>query len=333
MFRTCAFCNTPFDGDGGPSGLGVGRRLAYDEWKGRLWVICSRCARWNLTPLDDRLERLEAVARAAAGGRVLATTDHVALIRWERYDFVRVGKPPRVELATWRYGERLKARERERAKIVVPLTIAVVGLGVVANVAAGGGLGVMVWNMGGIAEAAYTAIIGHRRVSLSEPPICESCGVTVQFRARHVPRTSLVPDAHADYAVVLRCHSCGREVGQLTGPEAARFLRQGLTYLNARAKGRRRAEAAAHDVDRTGGPEQLIRDVARREQALHALRPERRLALEMALDEQAEVLELEQRWREAEEIAEIADGTLTTSTQLEEQMRRLKANGGDQPPG
>src|SRR2546422_5065943 len=66
MYRTCAFCNGKLDGDGGPSGLGVGRRLAFDEWKGRLWVICPKCARWNLGPLDDRLEQIEALARASA---------------------------------------------------------------------------------------------------------------------------------------------------------------------------------------------------------------------------------------------------------------------------
>jgi hypothetical protein len=30
----------------------------------------------------------------------------VALLRWRTYDLVRVGKPPRIELAGWRYGER-----------------------------------------------------------------------------------------------------------------------------------------------------------------------------------------------------------------------------------
>ncbi|PYO71219.1 MAG: hypothetical protein DMD64_15295, partial [Gemmatimonadetes bacterium] len=114
----------------------VGRRIAFDEWRGRLWVVCPRCSRWNLTPFDDRLERIEAVARAASNGRIAASTDQVALIRWERYDLVRVGKPPRVELATWRYGERLRNRQRERMKVVVPLTIAAIGLGIAANVAA-----------------------------------------------------------------------------------------------------------------------------------------------------------------------------------------------------
>src|SRR5881296_2371014 len=113
MFSSCAFCNAGFDGDGGPSGLGIGRRIAFDEWKGRLWVVCPRCSRWNLTPFDDRLEKIEAVARAASLGRIAASTQQVALIRWERYDFVRVGKPPRVELAVWRAAAQSPARAPE----------------------------------------------------------------------------------------------------------------------------------------------------------------------------------------------------------------------------
>src|SRR5258708_22006874 len=113
MYRTCAFCNGKLDGDGGPSGLGVGRRLAFDEWKGRLWVICPKCSRWNLAPLDDRLEPIEALARAAGAGRVAAATEHVALIRWQSYDLVRVGKPRRGGVGPLRYGGPLETPRRE----------------------------------------------------------------------------------------------------------------------------------------------------------------------------------------------------------------------------
>ena len=337
MFKACAFCNAPFDGDGGPSGLGVGRRLAFDEWRGRLWVVCSRCSRWNLTPLDDRLERIEAVARAArdeqGGSRVVAATAQVSLIRWQRYDLVRVGKPPRVELATWRYGERLRTRQRERMKVVVPLTVAAIGLGIAANVAAGGGLGVFVWNLHRLVDSAYIGLVGRRRVVLSEPPICAHCGALMNLRARHVQFARVVPDAHAEVAVVLSCPTCRREGAHLTGGDAVQVLRQGLTYLNVTRSGRRRAEDAARVVDQIGGADRLVHDVARREVTLRSLRPERRLALEMAVDERAEVEELERQWREAEEIAEIADGTLSTSEQVEEELRRLKRNLGDQPSG
>lgn len=39
----------------------MGRRLAYDAAKGRLWVVCKKCERWNLSPL-------EFIKRAAIGG-------------------------------------------------------------------------------------------------------------------------------------------------------------------------------------------------------------------------------------------------------------------------
>src|SRR5256886_13509235 len=162
MYRTCAFCNGKLDGDGGPSGLGVGRRLAFDEWKGRLWVICPKCSRWNLAPIDDRLERIETLARAAGEGRVAAATEHVALIRWQSYDLVRVGKPRRVELATWRYGERLKARRREQLKFVVPVTVAALGLAVAVNVAAGGAGGGGVWGVAHLPPAVLTPTLSAR---------------------------------------------------------------------------------------------------------------------------------------------------------------------------
>jgi hypothetical protein len=331
MFKACAFCGAPFDGDGGPSGLGIGRRLAVDEWKARLWVVCRRCSRWNLTPLDDRLEKIEAVARAAARGRLTATTDQVALIRWGAYEFVRVGKPPRIELATWRYGERLRARARDRAKVVVPLTVAALGLGIAANVAAGGALGIFVWNLHRLGDAAYRGIVGRRRVRLEEPPICERCATLMELRAKHVWYARLIPQIHADFAIVVMCPACHAEGAMVVGDQAATVLRQGLTYLNATREGRRRAEAAARAVDQAGGSEHLIRDVASRETLIHSIGPELRLALEIAVDEQAEVQDLEKRWREAEEIAEIADGMLSSTPELEERLRRLRDRDKSQP--
>lgn len=332
MYTTCAFCGAEFDGDGGPSELGVGRRIAFDEWKGRLWVVCPKCSRWNLTPLDDRLERIEALARAARDSRLLASTEQVSLLRWQHYDLVRVGKPPRVELAGWRYGERLRARDRERAKVVVPLTLAAVGLGVAANVAVGGSFGFLIWNVGRWSDNLYVWMVGGRRVILTEPPICNHCGTLLTVKARHIQHARLLPDAHHDLSVLLSCPQCHHEAALLTGTDAQTAIRQGLTFLNVRRSSRRKADIAARVVDEAGGPERLIRDVARRELTLRSLRPERQLALEMAVDEHAEVLELERRWREAEEQAAIADGTLSTSDALEEELQRLKRRA-DQPPG
>src|SRR5262245_30000357 len=334
MYRTCAFCNAAFAGDGGPSGLGVGRRIAFDEGRGRLWVVCQACARWNLAPLDDRLERIEAVARAAGAGRTVAATAQVALVRWERYELVRVGAPPRVELAEWRYGERLKARERERALVVVPIMVAAVGVGIAVNAAAGGAFGIFFWNLGRIADGAYIALLGNRRVSLAEPPICEACGTVLRLRARHLRHGRLTNERHEHLALLVQCPRCGAEAALLTGADAAQALRRGLTFLNATRSARRRAPVAARHVDGAGGAEQLIHDVARREPTLAALAPERRLALEMAVDEVAELAALERQWKDAEELADIADGVLSPSAEIDEHLRRLKArDGGIQPDG
>jgi len=331
VYRTCAFCNGKLDGDGGPSGLGVGRRLAFDEWKGRLWVICPKCARWNLAPLDDRLERIEAVARAAAAGRVAAATEQVALIRWESYDLVRVGKPRRLEFATWRYGERLRARRREQLQFVIPVTVAAVGLAVAVNVAAGGSMGVFVWNMPNLAREVYKGMVGRRTVTLAEPPICERCGAVLHLRAKHVAYARVVGQTNNDLALLLSCPACRAEGAMLVGREAHLALRQGLTYLAIARAGRQRVEDAARLVEGAGGPDQLIRDVARRELTVRSLAPERRLALEMAVDERAEVEELERQWRDAEEIAEIADGTLSADPSLEQELRDIRKRLEDGP--
>ncbi|HYK83645.1 MAG TPA: hypothetical protein VEU55_10930 [Gemmatimonadales bacterium] len=312
----------------------MGRRLAFDEGRGRLWVVCPRCSRWNLAPLEGRWEAIEALARAARAGRVAGATAQVALIRWHAYDLVRVGQPPRHEFAIWRYGERLAARRREQLKFVVPVTLASVGLAVAVNVAAGGSVGVFVWNMPTLARSLYTGLVGRRRVSLPEPPICERCGAVMQLQARHLAHARVVPQAQSGLGLLLTCPGCRAEGTLLAGPEAQGALQQGLTYLSLARRGRQRAEDAARVVAAAGGPDRLIRDVARRELTLRSLGPERRLALEMAVDECAELADLERQWQQAEESAAIADGMLTDDASVEAALRRLKeevARRRDQP--
>lgn len=333
MYASCAFCNGKFTGDGGPSGLGVGRRFAYDEWRGRLWVICTSCSRWNLTPIDSRLDRIESVARAAAGGMVAASTEQVSLIRAGVYDYVRVGKPPRIEYATWRYGERIKARRREQLKYIVPLSIGAVGAAIAINVAAGGSVGVFVWQIPQLAKGVYTRVVGSRLVPLSETPVCARCGSVMKVRARDLGRARLVSDAHQQMGLLLTCDNCKMEGAQLEGTDAQVALRRGLTYQNLAKGGKQRAVDAARIVDRAGGPDQLVNGMARESLLLKTLRPDRGLALEMAVDEQAEVEELERQWRIAEETAAIADGTLSTDAEIEEEMKRLKGRPPNQPDG
>ena len=324
MYATCAFCSGALGGDGGASSLGVGRRFAYDEWKSRAWVICQRCGRWNLTPLDTRLDAIGALERMAAHGRVAATTDQVSLIRAGAYDVVRVGKPPRLEMAGWRYGERLKARQRERLKVTIPVMAVVVGASITVNVVAGGSLGSFLWYIPNISDSIYTGIVGNRKVNI-EPPICGHCGSIMVLRAKHVGQARFTHTSHQDLALLLRCPRCKHPAAILEGPDAEQALRSGLTYVNLR-KGkriRRKAEEAAAYLERHGGPTELLTSTARREVTVSTLRGAEGLAMEMAVDEQAEVRDLEREWRRAEEIAEIADN-LIVPPGIEQELKDLK---------
>jgi hypothetical protein len=86
----------------------VGRRLAFDPKTGRLWVICTRCGRWNLTPLEERWEAIDDSERLFRGTRLRMSTDNVGLAQFRGgFELVRVGPALLPEIASWRYGTRL----------------------------------------------------------------------------------------------------------------------------------------------------------------------------------------------------------------------------------
>jgi len=330
MYTTCAFCSGEFAGTGGDSGLGTGRRFAFDPWKSRAWVICHKCGRWNLTPYDTRVDTISALDRMASAGRVAATTEQVSLIRLGEYDLVRVGKPPRIEYAHWRYGERLKARDRERLKVIVPASIVVVGGMLAFNAVVGGAMGGMVGNIPAMINGIYVGSVGRRQLGI-ELPVCARCGHPMNLRAKHIQNARLTHGTHADLALILTCPICKAPGAQIEGENAEKALRTGLTYVGLK-KGRnqkKKARDAAVAVDRRGGPEEYLRQAARTEWEIKSLPGVDLLAVEMAVDEQMELRELERQWREADELAQIADNLLESRV-LEERLRQLK---GDQPDG
>jgi hypothetical protein len=115
MYSTCLFCNRPLGENEAIEEFPVGRRLAYDAAKGRLWVVCRRCERWNLSPLETRWEAIEACERRFRDTRLRVSTDNIGLARLsEGLELVRVGAPQRPEFAAWRYGDQF-GRRRKRA--------------------------------------------------------------------------------------------------------------------------------------------------------------------------------------------------------------------------
>ena len=200
------------------------------------------------------------------------------------------------------------------------------------NFAVGGGMAYMLGQVPGMADGLYTTMVGNRKVSGIDTPLCDRCQKPMVLRAKHLQHARLTHTAHADLALLLSCPNCKVYGAQLEGADAESVLRAGLTFVNLK-KGKRvkkKAEEAAGYVDRHGGPEQFIRLTTRIEKPVGSLVGAEALALEMAVDEQAELRELERQWHQAEEIANIADGLLMPPS-IEEELKRLR--GPDQPSG
>ncbi|HEX3867500.1 MAG TPA: hypothetical protein VHV78_12145 [Gemmatimonadaceae bacterium] len=114
MYTSCLFCHSDLGANHFLPTFPVGRRLAFDLKKGRLWVICTRCGRWNLTPLEERWEAIDESERLFRGTRLRMSTDNVGLARFRgNFELVRIGPALLPEIASWRYGTRLARFEPE----------------------------------------------------------------------------------------------------------------------------------------------------------------------------------------------------------------------------
>lgn len=100
MYSVCMFCNRTLGQNEVIETFPIGRRLAFDPDKGRLWVVCRKCERWNLTPMEERWEAIEDCERLFRDTRVRSSTDNVGLCRLtEGLELVRIGRPMRPEFA------------------------------------------------------------------------------------------------------------------------------------------------------------------------------------------------------------------------------------------
>lgn len=122
MFSTCLFCHTDLGENDTVAECPVGRRLAFDAKKGRLWVVCTHCGRWNLTPIEERWEPIERCERLFQDTWQRYTVDNIGLARTKsRLELVRIGAALPPEIASWRYGARLQrwARSAEPARGII----------------------------------------------------------------------------------------------------------------------------------------------------------------------------------------------------------------------
>src|SRR3954470_13382825 len=111
LYHHCLFCSRSFRPNTEFGRLPPGRRLAYDPDRMRLWSICENCRRWNLIPIEERVDaiwRLERMVRDEA--EFLGASDNISLHEAGELTIVRIGKATFLEQAAWRYGRQLRAR-------------------------------------------------------------------------------------------------------------------------------------------------------------------------------------------------------------------------------
>ncbi len=320
----CFFCSSPLPVPS-PEGPGRGERLAFDPWKGRLWNVCGACLRWNPIPIDERWEVLEGLEAASkARGRLRISSDQLALLSLAGGDLVRVGAPPRVALAGWRYGSRIPLPgggggfiRRMLGRFVERLPDPPVG-GYNPYGSLEAGIPPAEWMQSPFMEQAVPLTFAFANVPFA--PACPSCGIPMPLEPWRFSEVEFTDSREGE--VGARCGSCRTEV-LLPLATARPALRFGLGVVTRRGRLAETAEAGGAELEAAGGPHRFVRALGALGADLGGLDPVARAALIISLDELAELEALERQWREAEEIAAIMDGELTRVPGFEAFRRKV----------
>lgn len=347
MFTRCIFCHKSLGANEMIESFPVGRRLAFDGRKGRLWVVCTSCGQWNLTPLEERWEAIEDCERSFRDTRLRVSTDNIGLARLaDGLMLVRIGQPQRPELAAWRYGDQFGRRRRKYFLLGGAGALAVGGV-----VLAGPVAGLL---SGGVVTAlnySFQATVHYRRLRHVIARVPTDDGSRLELTRSHVDRAKLVPsDSPQGWAISVAHRGPGERVRwsmmeglkrdipttDLSGEAAIRAARIILPKLNATGGTKAVVRDAVDLLQSAGAAEKCFSAISRGGAGIPALKPSAlrrsqpvrvgdpdalrnlslpvRLALEMAAHEEierraleGELATLEDEWREAEEIAAIAD--------------------------
>ncbi len=301
------FCDAPL-AQGPPWAPGPGHRLAFDPDRGRLWAVCPRCTRWNLTPLDLRWETLEACKEAVAKrGKGVLSTPHLTLVDVGEGELIQVGQAHRPEFVDWRYGPRLPGyRPGFWSRLIAglpspPLEGYDPYRGILSPPAAG------VWLASPFLEVAAPLSYLFTQVPLA--PRCPACARPLVLHPWEFQGLRFL-SASPSLALLAPCAFCGTRVE--LGVGAARpTLRLALGVVTPPPVLRGKATEAARELGGVGGGEAFLASLSRDGTSLGEMDALARCALLIALDEMAEADALEAEWRVAEEMAAIMDGELT----------------------
>jgi hypothetical protein len=351
MFASCLFCNGALGANESIESFPIGRRVAFDAKKGRLWVVCERCGRWNLSPLDEREDAIDQCERAFRSTTLRVSTDNIGLAKLaDGLELVRIGAPLRPEFAAWRYGTRFNRRRRHTqlaafggaaltaaAGVALAPTLAPYLLTGTISIIAIPGLTTIMGAVPAVGIVALRDYFREDRVVARLPaPAADKPAQAPAFafareqplvvRARQIGSSTLQLDA--DGAATLHVvHDGG--VARYEGTAALQMASVLVASSNRLGASDGQVRTAVSHIERSGDAAGYLESVSVLGAArgrvmsmlnsyrhLGALRldPAERLALEMAMHEETErrLLEgelalLAAAWKEAEEIAAIAD--------------------------
>ncbi len=353
MYSHCVHCNAALGANDVLEAFPVGRRVAFDADKGRLWVVCAKCERWNLAPFESRWEALEQAERAFRSTSVRMSTDNIGLAKWrDGTTLIRVGRPLRPEFAAWRYGDQF-GRRRRRA-IIGGSVLALGGAAAIGGaVASGAGLVALL----PIAHAFNMIMLTkNQRASLIPLPHPDGRWFLPFGNPRIIAGTRGADDWAIEIGWVRRLdeprmtlrswigNGQNYEQGRVTLEDG--LAREALAKLLPRVNGGGAPGARIHDavsmIEQAGGSERMLswaasqRGVWAAKQIMGdtgdlAFVPKpARLAIEMAVHEERERLamlgelaELERAWQDAERIAGIADSLLVPAN-IEDKLSAIR---------
>jgi len=339
MYSTCIFCNHSLETNETIEIFPIGRRISFDAAKGRLWVICRKCERWNLSPLEIRWEVIEECERLFRDTRLRVSTDNIGMAKLtDGLELVRLGKPLRGEFAAWRYGDQF-GRRRRRSIAYTAAGAGALGLIVVGGAAIGVAGGGAWWGYSQVIRGVLNERVASR---LRHPENDEK----IKVQLKHLEKSRFVPtgvpgewELHVQYARGWSSgfSSGGGETLVYRGEGAMDIAGKLMARANRSGGSKKTVDQAVRRIESVGDPESFLDEAVReserlrREKAgdspkklakatagsLAKLPGDIRLAIEMATHEEAErramegELEiLEAAWQQADEVAGIADSLL-----------------------
>jgi hypothetical protein len=320
VYQHCLFCSSDLGRNEAVEAFQAGRCLAFDQARGRLWVVCPSCCRWNLSPLEERWEAIEECEAAFRGALLRKSTENIGLARMgDGTDLIRIGSPLLPELAVWRYQTRLTRRYRTHRRFAGAGSVAWAGYHTLyftgtltaSTLALAGSLA-----FAGVATAVVGAEWLIRRRALggrTTRVVLPDRGLNLRVRNADVGVMRVLADDNGAWKLRLP-HTRG--VAELTGSDAVTAAGLVLPRVTWRIASPDVVDGAIGRIQSAGGPDRVFDSIADQNRGRYGTirGAEALVAAEISAHHSAEgehltehLRHLEAQWREAEEIAAIAD--------------------------